>query len=130
MKGGAEIGVHSMRQYASHNHEEDKLIVKIDFSNAFNSLRRDVMMTKVKEHTPGIFQMMKQSYCEKSFLYFNHQDVILSQEGIQQGNPLSAYFFSLALMDLTKACKSELKVWYLDDGTLGGSPKMFIMTCL
>ena len=42
-------------------------------------------------------------------------------EGIQQGDPLGPFLFSLATKDLVKACKSPLNIFYLDDGTLGGS---------
>ena len=46
-----------------------------------------------------------------------------SQEGVQQGDPLDPFLFSLATKDIIEACKSELKVFYLDDGTLCGDPE-------
>ena len=46
LPGGAEIGVHTLRQYV--NHTEDKLVAKIDFRNAFNSIRRDKLLAQVK----------------------------------------------------------------------------------
>ena len=33
---------------------------------------------------------------------------------------MGPFLFSLATMDLINSCKSELKVYYLDDGTLAG----------
>ena len=36
------------------------------------------------------------------------------------GDPIGPYLFALAIMDLTKQCKSEWNLWYLDDGVLGG----------
>ena len=40
LPGGAEIGVHTLRQFVNHAHSEDKLVANIDFRNAFNSIRR------------------------------------------------------------------------------------------
>ena len=42
-------------------------------------------------------------------------------EGIQQGDPLGPFLFSLAINDLVNTSKSPLNIFYLDDGTLGGS---------
>ena len=53
LPGGAEIGVHTLRQYVNHSHSEDKLVAKIDFRNAFNTIRRDRLLEEVKEHTPS-----------------------------------------------------------------------------
>ena len=44
---GTEIAVHSIRQYINNPDSTDKVILKVDFRNAFNCLRRDVMLSKV-----------------------------------------------------------------------------------
>ena len=44
----------------------------------------------------------------------------LFDEGVQQGDPLGPFLFSLTINQLIKSCQSELNVWYLDDGTLAG----------
>ena len=41
-------------------------------------------------------------------------------EGVQQGDPLGPLLFSLTTMDLMESLRSELLIFYLDDGTLGG----------
>ena len=46
--------------------------------------------------------------------------VLKSCEGVQQGDPLGPFLFSLGIQDIVKNMKSELNVFYLDDGTLGG----------
>ena len=119
---GAEIGVHTLRQYITSKHETDKVILKIDYKNAFNSIRRDKVLEKVKQYVPSIYPMVWQAYSKPSKLFFN-DEVLFSQEGVQQGDPLGPFLFSLGIMDLMKACSSEVNLWYLDDGTLGGNPE-------
>ena len=98
LPGGAEIGVHTLRQYVNHNHSEDKLVAKIDFRNAFNSIRRDQLLTQVKEHTPSLYKMICQCYSTQSYLYFGDKDLLYSKEGVQQGDPLGPLLFSFCLL--------------------------------
>ena len=45
---------------------------------------------------------------------------IQSAEGVQQGDPLGPLLFCLSIHQLCSDMKSELCLFYLDDGTLGG----------
>ena len=45
--------------------------------------------------------------------------MILSETGLQQGDPAGPALFSLTIDNLIKSLTSELNVWYLDDGTEG-----------
>ena len=119
---GGEIAAHALRHYVSCDHEEDKLIMKIEYYNAFNTLRRDEILSKVAEHVPAIFKMVWQAYSSPSNLYFN-DEVLQSQEGIPQGCPLGPYLFALSTMDLMEKFESEVKIGYLDDFTLAGKPE-------
>ena len=40
--------------------------------------------------------------------------------GVQQGDPLGPALFALAIHRVTSKVKSDLNVWYLDDGCIGG----------
>ena len=93
--------------------------MKIDFRNAFNSIRRDKILSLVKNKIPKIYNFVNQCYAEKSSLRFG-SEIIDSEEGVQQGDPLGPFLFSLGIQDLVSSCKSEFNVWYLDDGTLAG----------
>ena len=119
---GAEIMVHALRRYIEGNSNESKAVLKIDFKNAFNCIRRDQILAKVKEQFPMLYPMIWQSYANASNLYFNGDTIIQSREGVQQGDPLGPFLFSLGIADLTKSCSSEFSGWYLDDGTLAGNP--------
>ena len=46
--GGCEAAVHATRRFVE-SMPDDHCVVKLDFSNAFNSLHRDVMLEAVLE---------------------------------------------------------------------------------
>ena len=44
----------------------------------------------------------------------------MSQEEVQQGDPLGPFLYALTTMAITRKCNSSLNVWYLDDGFITG----------
>ena len=96
--------------------------MKLDFRNAFNTLRRDVMLAKVRTYAPHIYAFVHQAYSKEPYLSFG-EDTILSSEGVQQGDPLGPFLFALGAVDITQECHTELNCWYLDDATIGGPPE-------
>src|SRR3954463_11765185 len=94
-------------------------VVKLDFSSAFNNLRRNTMLKAVAIHIPEIYNFCLLSYGEASSLKFNSQ-TILSQEGAQQGDPLGLLLFCLAIHPILSSFSSDLVIDYMDDITLGG----------
>ena len=103
---GAEIAVHTLMRYVRSNDNMDKVVLKLDLKNAFNSMRRDKILNEVKEHVPGLFPMIWQSYAEPSNLYIGNGDIIGSQEGVQQGDSLGPLLFWLGLTDLVIGSQS------------------------
>jgi len=65
--GGAEAAIHATRRYVS-NMPEDHVITKLDFKNAFNSLRRDAMLEAVERDVPEFYRFV---YAASSNRYFN-----------------------------------------------------------
>ena len=122
---GAEIATHALRQFMEKPHEEVKVLLKIDFRNAFNTVRRDKFLEKVSEEIPQLYKMVWQSYSQPSNLYYN-EDIIPSMEGVQQGDPLGPFLFCLGIQDLINRCKSQYKCWFMDDGTMGDSPEVVL----
>ena len=116
---GAEAAVHAARTYL-HSMPDDHLLLKVDFSNAFNSIRRDMMLQACLQLTPEIYPLVHSAYVIPSFLFFGN-NIIDSSEGVQQGDPLGPLQFSLTIHSMLIQLQSEFKVFYLDDGTLGGS---------
>ena len=117
---GAEAAVHSVRSYLENENTKDKSLLKIDFKNAFNCVRRDVILGLVKEKVPKIFNYVNQ-VAHNSHLFFGDH-IIDSEEGVQQGDPMGSFLFSLAIMDIIKSLKSELNICTLTMGLLQETP--------
>ena len=122
VKGGAEAAVHAARLYL-HNLDPSRALVKLDFCNAFNSIRRDKMLEAVQRLAPQLFCLVHSAYSLPSSLFWGDK-VIQSSEGVQQGDPLGPLLFCLTIHQLCSQLKSELNLFYLDDGTLGGSEEV------
>ena len=52
--GGAEAAVHSLRRYVNTIGDDD-VIVKLDFANALNTLRRDTLMKPIAKFIPEMY---------------------------------------------------------------------------
>lgn len=98
---------------------DDSVLVKLDFSNAFNSIRRDVFLTAVANTLPDIYHFCLLAYQPTSILKYGTLE-IESQEGAQQGDPLGPLLFCLGIQSLLTSLASHLDFGYLDDVTLGG----------
>lgn len=96
-----------------------EVLVKIDVKNAFNSVRRDVVLRCMKESCPEVYAMTYQAYSAHTPLLIAGQRV-LSSAGVQQGDPIGPIAFALAVNSCAQSLKSPLNVWYLDDATIGG----------
>ena len=95
-----------------------QVFMKLDFQNAFNSIRRDRFLTTVADKVPELYLFINSCYDKAALLNFGDH-VLFSPEGIQQDDPLSGLLFSLVLRSLTDNLRSSFNVWYLDDGSLG-----------
>ena len=116
---GCEAAAHAARQYLRHM-DTGQVMVKLDFRNAFNCLRRDKILTAVKKAAPELFHLVSSAYQRPSSLFCG-EHILQSEEGIQQGDPLGPLLFCLTTHPLVTSLQSEFRVFYLDDGTLGGS---------
>ena len=115
---GAEAAVHAARKYLQYLPDGYGL-VKLDFKNAFNTLRRDNMLEAVAKSLPEIYRFVYSTYAFHSTLQLG-QFSIPSEEGIQQGDPLGPLEFCLSIQPLLEDSLLELVIGYLDDVTLGG----------
>ena len=97
-------------------------VLQVDFSNAFNCLRRRDMLDAVRRRCPEALPWMAACYAEHSPLFCGGR-VLRSESGLQQGDPCGPAGFAWGLHDVVEALGDsvEWQCWYLDDGTLVGS---------
>jgi len=108
--------VHSARRYLE-GLPEDHVLVKLDFSNAFNSIHRREMLLAVHSRMPEVYSFCCSAYNQPSILFFG-QYTVQSQEGVQRGDPIGPLLFCNTIHPLLSSLHSNLNIGYLDDVTL------------
>ena len=108
---GCEVAVHAAREFmaAVSDSSPPMVLVKVDVRNAFNSVRRDVLLRNIRSRCPEIYRLAFQACSAQTPLHIGDH-TIWSCRGIQQGDPLGPVGFSLAVDDCARSMKSPLKV--------------------
>ncbi|XP_056685317.1 uncharacterized protein [Spinacia oleracea] len=95
----------------------------VDFSNAFNMIDRSTMLREVRRRCPSLAPWVEFCYARPARLYYEGS-ILLSSQGVQQGDPLGPLLFALTLHPLVhlihEKCNLDFMAWYLDDGTIIG----------
>jgi len=118
ISGGCEAAIHSARRYLEAM-PTDHVLVKLDFTNAFNSLHRHDMLSAVHSRIPEIYAYCHSAYSQSSIL-FHGPYTVSSQEGPQQGDPVGPLLFCNTIQPMLSSLESELYLGFLDDVSLGG----------
>ena len=82
------------------------------------------MLDVVAGYIPKVYAFAYSNYNEVTQLKFNDV-IIMSAEGPQQGDPLSALLVCLAIQRLLNELAATLGVGYSDDVTLGSAAHIF-----
>ena len=109
--------------------DEKHVVVSLDASNAFNSANRQSMLNELAKEFPELVPFFGGWYGAPAELWYAHQNappsIILSHQGVQQGDAAGPFLFSLGLRpilsEIQKVCPSGLVAAYLDDISLGAS---------
>ena len=115
LKRGAEIITHSIR--VAQLADPTLVVLKVDCSNAFNSVSRYAMRNAVNMHLPQLNKYMFQAYGRPSTIVCE-EGSITSTTGGFQGDPLMPTLFSAALFPVDEAlglAGLTARFWYLDD---------------
>ena len=126
VRGGCEAIIHSASQLMSSSPPDQRWFLLLDFQNAFNSINREFMFEEIRRCIPSLSAWMEACYSSQPLLHLG-LDTIRSSCGVQQGDPLGPLAFALTLHPVVEGIKVEvpglaLNAWFLDDGTLAGSP--------
>jgi len=130
--GGSERAVHVL-QAAIETGGHDSIIVKTDFRNAFNTIKRATLLGEMFKapSLSRIWRFVYWAYKAPSALLLMDQGTVVgelpSSEGVRQGDVLGASLFALAVQPLFSRCVRDLPtvkaLAILDDFELEGPPK-------
>ncbi len=134
-----EAIVHVVRQWlARHAADRSRCLVKMDLSNAFNCVDRSAVLASVRRVVPELAPWADYCYKVPSRLILGG-GVLLSERGVQQGDPLGPAFFALAIHEAVRRSRAavdrahrqelDISVFYLDDGVVAGSGRAVSMFC-
>jgi hypothetical protein len=133
VKFGAEAIMHTVRRLITHHLDAaislDWALLQVDFSNAFNLVRRDVFCQSTLEQFPTLGPWVTWCYDSPSHLFYEGEIVCDSARGVQQGDPLGSLLYchvlrhvSLGIADIFATAEptaAALNSSYLDDGEIG-----------
>jgi len=108
VKQGTEAAAHAARRYIQQLLPGQALL-KLDFVNAFNAISRNELLQIVIEEMPELHPFVSTCYSSSSHLFFG-DDIIRSEEGAQQGDPLGPLLFCAASLKLAKMMNAELNI--------------------
>ena len=105
---GCEAIVHSVSSVLEDPNisPDDRCILLVDFSNAFNSVNREYMFREVRARIPSMASWLECCYGSQPPLHLGNR-TIPSCCGVQQGDPLGPLGFALALYPLSKTSKGQ-----------------------
>ena len=114
---GVEAAFHATK--SAFDSEENEAALLVDATNAFNSLNRQVALQNIRRLCPSIATILVNTYRNPIDLYVDG-DILLSQEGTTQGDPLAMPMYALATIPLIKKLTDCKQVWYADDSAAIG----------
>ena len=94
VREGVEAAIHAARQYL-HLLPQDYAIIKLDFRNAFNSVRRDKMLSAVLDLAPELYQFVYSAYSAPSSLSIGGIRFSFLKKEFNRGTPLALLCFAL-----------------------------------
>ena len=96
-------------------------ILLVDARNAFNNLNRRAALFNVNRLCPAIGKILINTYRSAADLYVGGE-IVKSQEGTTQGDPLAMAMYAIATIPLLKEAQTPFstQVWFADDATSGG----------
>lgn len=100
VKRGAQLMVGAIKNFiTSCRHKMNTGVFQLDFSNAFNTIDRNVFIHKIHESIPELFHFIKLRYSAHAHLVCSDGSVLSSQKGVLQGDALASLICELSISD-------------------------------
>ena len=113
-----EAAAHSIRRVVD-NPPDNHVLAKLDFVNAFNSVRRTTIFEFTAQNMPELYKFNLASHsCDAKLMFGAH--IVLSRDDSQQGDPLSTVEFCDAIHTTLQNCEARTKLGYMVDVNLEG----------
>ena len=108
--------------------EETSAVLLVDAANGFNELGRKAMLWTVRHRWANGARFSYNCYRHSAQLLLRRRggdcEIILSREGVTQGDPLSMVLYGLSLTPLAEAIRlavpTVVQPWYADDAAMSG----------
>ena len=131
---GLEAAIHTISQYCERNAAStSKIVMTIDFHNAFNSLDRNALLAACRRDFPTLAAWASWCYSVPSRLLYNER-VVNSSAGVQQGDNLGPLLFVATIHSLLGELKTilgiDLVIGYLDDTVVAGESEAVLRALL
>jgi hypothetical protein len=131
IKGGCEYVSHSVSMWVEEILKDpgsNKIIIRLDKKNAFNSIPRAIIRRGILKHCPELLWYFDWCYGSCTRLVMVNGIVLgLSACGVRQGDPLGPLFYCLGLDQVLFEAQQRFPsvdfLYYLDDGFLHGVDK-------
>ena len=109
---------------------EGEVVLLVDAANGFNNLSRYSMLWTVRHRCSKLSRFAFNCYRHAIRLVCRQPghtaSILLSKEGVTQGDPLSMALYGIALLPLAETLRQEcgdvLQPWYADDAAMQGTP--------
>lgn len=124
---GIEGAVHAVSDLFAENKDDGSGLLLMDAANAFNSLNRRTSLINLRFLWPRAARFLFNTYRGFSALFVRGaKEVIFSEEGTTQGDPLAMLMYGASLVPLIKKLENRdkyLQSWYADDSAAIGELK-------
>ena len=123
-KNGIQAAIRTARFWALQG--PDKVILKVDISNAYNCISRRACCDGAENVDPELGTWAQWCLATPNFVSCNGQ-VLTCCTGVQQGEPLSPLLFCIGLAPIVELLAAKFprlaQLWYLDDGLIWDDPR-------